>query len=56
MAYELTIDRTYPEARTYRGRAECFVADLKGPPEPGKACDPKRAGLRLLSSPHIGHR
>lgn len=33
MAYVLTLDRTYPEASTYRGGADKFTADLKGPPE-----------------------
>lgn len=33
MAYELTIDKLYPESRTYRGAAEKFEAYLKGAPE-----------------------
>ncbi len=33
MAWELTVDTAYPEAETYSGPAERFVADLKGPPE-----------------------
>lgn len=33
MAYELTLDKSYSEAKTYSGEADRFVADLKGPPE-----------------------
>ncbi|MBA7525959.1 hypothetical protein ES705_18119 [subsurface metagenome] len=32
MAYELTIDKTYPEGESYTGRAERFDAYLQGPP------------------------
>ncbi|GAI79256.1 unnamed protein product [marine sediment metagenome] len=33
MAYELTIDKTYPEGERYTGRAERFDANLTGPPD-----------------------
>ena len=33
MAYELTIDKLYPEGERYSGKAERFDAFLKGPPE-----------------------
>ena len=33
MAWELTVEKGYPEAETYSGPAERFVADLQGPPE-----------------------
>ena len=33
MAYELTIDKTYPEGERYTGKAEKFEANLTGPPD-----------------------
>jgi len=33
MAWELGVEKTYPEAERYSGSAEQFVAELRGPPE-----------------------